>query len=199
MTIRHQPREQIDPKACDTPGPGLLNVADGLPRSVTRPEPRTLPQEPCVPEAEQTLLPVRADCCPAFKPVSAQAILQSLGERASLRPERPPQAGAEPLARLAVIALAWRQAPGQECACLLAQERAGEAAPPPPRGLASRGQPGQARVGGQAVLGTHGQRRRGPEGPPGAAPGARRQRAAQRPQRRGRSSPQRWSPRSGGQ
>jgi hypothetical protein len=104
MTLREQPRDQLDHKACDTAVPGMRNVAEVLQRIVHGLAERTLPQEQGVPQAYHTMLPVLADVCQECTPLREQDLMQSLGDRASGPTALPPEACGEPLT-------GWRSSP----------------------------------------------------------------------------------------
>src|SRR5215831_16155246 len=185
MTIRDEPRDHIDDKACDTPVPGMLKVADIFQLIVHSLDPRTLPQEQFVPQTPHTMLPVLADFGEACQPWAEQDVMQGLGEVAAVTKELPPQACGQCLAKLTVLDGARRHAKGPQCALVIDDHRQCEAVDPAHRGLPSRGQALKDSVRGKAMMVTHRKRRRGHAGHPCATTLTRRQRAAQRHQRPG--------------
>ena len=139
MTIGDQSCDQVHHKACHTPVPAMLNLADVLQRIVHGLDQRALPQEQLVPEAYQTLLHVLADFCQALKPSGEQDVMQGLRDITSVPQELSTQACGKPLDGLTVIDIAWRHAKGASFALVIDKEMELEAEKPSHRGLAPHG------------------------------------------------------------
>jgi hypothetical protein len=104
---------------------------------------RSLPPEPCVPEAEHPRRPGLADLCQAGAPWAQAAGRARWGKRPTVSQALPPTPWGASRARLAVVALAGRPAQSPPGALLVAQQGPGNAIAPAPGGLAA---PGKART-----------------------------------------------------
>jgi len=141
MTIRDQTRDQIDHTLCHTAVPGVLNVPDGFHLIVHSLHQGALAQEPCVPEAHQTMLPVR----PAFRepcePLAQEESMPGPRNVAASPKELSAQSSGEGLDRAAIVALAWRHMQGQQFSLIVDDEMQREAVAPPWRSSPARPRP----------------------------------------------------------
>jgi len=138
IAIRDHTCDEIAHDPCDTAVPGVLNVPDVFQLIVEGLDQGALPQEPRIPQAPQTMLPMPAHFRAPCEPVMEEHVMQGLRDISAVAKALPAESCGESLDGLAVLNIAWRQSQGQQFALVVDDARQRAAAKPSP----SRSSPG---------------------------------------------------------
>jgi hypothetical protein len=159
--------------------PRVLDLADVLQLVIDGLDQRSLPQEQFIPEAHHAILHVLADFRQELEPLGQEGIVECLGNIAAIAKELAEEPVHEARDGLPVVAMAWRQLKGEEVSFIVHDEMQFEAIELTHRGLAAGRKALKDLVRRNAMIVTHGQRRRVDKGNPGAAAFARVERTTQ--------------------